>query len=60
MTHIKKILSFFQNAINNLFEGMIQARQKQVEAYLARSTDLVDLERRMKEIQKDGIGRPGF
>lgn len=60
MTQIKKILSYLKKAIDSLFDSMIQARQKQVEAYLARSTDLVDLERRMKEIQKDGIRRPGF
>jgi hypothetical protein len=60
MTHIKKILSFFQKALSNFLEGIIQARQRQVEAYLARSVDLADLERRMKEVQKDGIGRPGF
>lgn len=60
MTQIKKILSYLQKAIDSLFNNMIQSRQKQVEAYLARSTDLVDLERRMKEVQKDGIRRPGF
>ena len=41
-----------------MFEGLIQARQKQVEAYLARSVDLADLERRMKEVSKEGISYP--
>ena len=58
MTHIKTILSFFQRGLNNLLEGLIQARQKQVEAYLARSVDLADLERRMKEVSKEGIAYP--
>ena len=58
MTHIKTILSFFQKALSNLLEGIVQARQKQVEAYLARSVDLADLERRMKEISKEGISYP--
>jgi len=58
MTHIKIILSFFQRGLNNLLEGLIQARQKQVEAYLARSVDLADLERRMKEVSKEGISYP--
>ena len=39
-------------------EGLVQARQKQVEAYLARSVDLADLERRMKEVSKEGIAYP--
>ena len=58
MTQIKAILSFFQRGLNNMFEGLIQARQKQVEAYLARSVDLADLERRMKEVSKEGISHP--
>ena len=58
MTHIKKTLSFFQKALSNLLEGIVQARQKQVEAYLARSVDLADLERRMKEVSKEGIAYP--
>jgi hypothetical protein len=58
MTQIKAILSFFQRGLNNMFEGLIQARQKQVEAYLARSVDLADLERRMKEVSKEGISYP--
>jgi len=58
MTQIKAILSFFQRGLNNLLEGLIQARQKQVEAYLARSVDLADLERRMKEVSKEGISYP--
>ena len=58
MTQIKATLSFFQRGLNNMFEGLIQARQKQVEAYLARSVDLADLERRMKEVYKEGISYP--
>jgi len=58
MTQIKAILSFFQRGLNNMLEGLIQARQKQVEAYLARSVDLADLERRMKEVSKEGISYP--
>ena len=58
MTQIKATLSFFQRGLNNMLEGLIQARQKQVEAYLARSVDLADLERRMKEVSKEGISYP--
>ena len=58
MTQIKAILSYFQKAFETLLESMIQARQKQVEAYLARSVDLADLERRMKEVSKEGISYP--
>ena len=58
MTIIKSIFNFFQQGLNDLFEGLIQARQKQVEAYLARSVDLADLERRMKEVSKEGISYP--
>ena len=58
MTQIKATLSFFQRGLNYMFEGLIQARQKQVEAYLARSVDLADLERRMKEVSKEGISYP--
>ena len=54
MTIIKSIFNFFQQGLNDLFEGMIQTRQRQVEAYLARAVDLADLERRMKEVQKGG------
>ena len=54
MTQIKTILNFFQKGLNNLFESMVQTRQRQVEAYLARSVDLADLERRMKEVEKGG------
>lgn len=34
---------------------MVQARQQQVNAYLAKSYDLADLERRMKEIERNGV-----
>ena len=54
MTQMKSILNFFLKALDNLLEGIIQTRQLQVEAYLARSVDLADLERRMKEVQKGG------
>ena len=57
MTQIKKILSFFQKMGLSMLDSMIEARQRQVEAYLARSVDLADLERRQKEIQKAGIGQ---
>ena len=36
-------------------ENLVQARQQQVNAYLAKSYDLADLERRMKEIERNGI-----
>jgi hypothetical protein len=57
MTQIKKILSFFQKMGLSMLDSMIEARQRQVEAYLARSVDLVDLERRQREIQKAGVGQ---
>lgn len=57
MTQIKKILSFFQKVGLSMLDSMIEARQRQVEAYLARSVDLADLERRQREIQKAGIGQ---
>ena len=57
MTQIKKILSFFQKMGLSMLDSMIGARQRQVEAYLARSVDLADLERRQREIQKTGIGQ---
>jgi hypothetical protein len=57
MTQIKKILSFFQKMGLSMLDSMIEARQRQVEAYLARSVDLADLERRQREIQKAGIGQ---
>ena len=57
MTLIKKILSFLQKMGLSMLDSMIEARQRQVEAYLARSVDLVDLERRQREIQKPGIGQ---
>lgn len=57
MTQIKKILSFFQKMGLSMLDSMIDARQRQVEAYLARSVDLADLERRQREIQKAGIGQ---
>ena len=57
MTQIKKILSFLQKMGLSMFDSMIEARQRQVEAYLARSVDLADLERRQREIQKAGIGQ---
>ena len=60
MTQIKTFFSFLLKALSNLFDGMIETRQKQVEAYLARSIDMADFERRMKEIQKNTNGRPGF
>jgi hypothetical protein len=40
-----------------MLDSMIDARQRQVEAYLARSVDLADLERRQREVQKAGIGQ---
>ena len=55
MTQIKKILSFFQKMGLSMLDSMIEARQRQVEAYLARSVDLADLERRQREIQKAGV-----
>jgi hypothetical protein len=57
MTQIKKILSFLQKTTLSMLDSMIEARQRQVEAYLARSVDLADLERRQREIQKAGIGQ---
>ncbi len=57
MTQIKKILSFLQKMGHSMLDSMIEARQRQVEAYLARSVDLADLERRQREIQKAGIGQ---
>ena len=57
MTQIKKILSFFQKVGLSMLDSMIEARQRQVEAYLARSVDLADLERRQREIQKAGVGQ---
>jgi hypothetical protein len=57
MTQIKKILSFFQKMGLSMLDSMIKARQRQVEAYLARSVDLADLERRQREIQKAGVGQ---
>ena len=57
MTQIKKILSFFQKMGLSMLDSMIGARQRQVEAYLARSVDLADLERRQREIQKAGVGQ---
>jgi hypothetical protein len=57
MTQIKKILSFFQKMGLSMLDSMIEARQRQVEAYLARSVDLADLERRQREIQKAGVGQ---
>ena len=57
MTQIKKILSFLQKTTLSMLDSMIETRQRQVEAYLARSVDLADLERRQREIQKAGIGQ---
>jgi len=57
MTLIKKILSFLQKTALSMLDSIIEARQRQVEAYLARSVDLADLERRQREIQKAGIGQ---
>jgi hypothetical protein len=57
MTQIKKIISFLQKTGLSMLDSMIEARQRQVEAYLARSVDLADLERRQREIQKAGIGQ---
>ena len=57
MTQIKKILSFLQKMGLSMLDSMIEARQRQVEAYLARSVDLADLERRQREIQKAGVGQ---
>ena len=58
MTQIKNLLSYLQKMLSNFIDNMVQARQKQVEAYLARSVDLADLERRMREISKPGIQAP--
>ena len=57
MTQIKKIISCLQKTGLSMLDNMIEARQRQVEAYLARSVDLADLERRQREIQKAGIGQ---
>ena len=57
MTQIKKIISFLQKTGLSMLDSMIEGRQRQVEAYLARSVDLADLERRQREIQKAGIGQ---
>ena len=57
MTQIKKILSFLQKMGLSMLDSIIEARQRQVEAYLARSVDLAYLERRQREIQKAGIGQ---
>mgnify|MGYP002631587098 FL=1 len=57
MTQIKKILSFLQKMGLSMLDSMIEARQRQVEDYLARSVDLADLERRQREIQKAGVGQ---
>ena len=57
MTQIKKILSFLQKMGLSMLDSIIEGRQRQVEAYLARSVDLADLERRQREIQKAGIGQ---
>lgn len=58
MTQIKNLLSYLQKMLSNLIDSIVQVRQKQVEAYLARSVDLADLERRMREISKPGIQAP--
>lgn len=57
MTHIKKILSYLQNKFSGSLDALVQARQAQVNAYLARSYDLADLERRMREIERNGISQ---
>ena len=38
--------------LSKLYNWFTQARMTDVEAYLAKSTDLVDLERRQKELQR--------
>lgn len=57
MTLIKTLLNSLKKTALSMLDSMIEARQRQVEAYLARSVDLVDLERRQREIQKSGIGQ---
>ena len=57
MTQIKTLLNSLKKTALSMLDSMIEARQRQVEAYLARSVDLADLERRQREIQKAGIGQ---
>ena len=57
-TLLYSFLKMLKSALTCTLEGLVQARQKQVEAYLARSVDLADLERRMKEVSKEGISYP--
>lgn len=57
MTLIKTLLNSLKKTALSMLDSMIEARQRQVEAYLARSVDLADLERRQREIQKSGIGQ---
>jgi hypothetical protein len=57
MTQIKTLLNSLKKTALSMLDSMIEARQRQVEAYLARSVDLADLERRQREIQKSGIGQ---
>ena len=57
MTQIKTLLNSLQKAATYVLECMAESRQRQVQAYLANSVDLADLERRQREIQKSGIGQ---
>ena len=57
MTQIKTLLNSLKKTALSMLDSMIEARQRQVEAYLARSVDLADLERRQREIQKAGVGQ---
>jgi hypothetical protein len=57
MTQIKTLLNSLKKTALSMLDSMIEGRQRQVEAYLARSVDLADLERRQREIQKSGIGQ---
>jgi hypothetical protein len=45
---IKRLLNLFSLALSHDYE------RKQIENYLARSSDLADLEDRMKELDKNG------
>jgi len=57
MTQIKTLLNSLKKTATYVLECMVESRQRQVQAYLANSVDLADLERRQREIQKSGIGQ---
>jgi hypothetical protein len=60
MTQLKTLLNSLQKAATYVLECMVESRQRQVQAYLARSVDMADLEKRMRETNRIGVHTPRY